>query len=57
MQQKAMGGDYSAAVVKVFGSNHKSAIEAFDDTIQLAAKMKTLFKMISKIEGGLDPKW
>lgn len=52
---KAMGGDYSAAVVKVFGSNHKSAIEAFEDTIQLATKMKTLFGLIAKIDSGLDP--
>lgn len=46
---KAMGGDYSAAVVKVFGSDHKTAIEAFEDTIQLATKMKTLFGLIAEI--------
>ncbi len=46
---KALGGEYSSAVVKVFGIDHKSAIEAFDDTIQLAAKMKTLFGLIAEI--------
>lgn len=52
---KALGGEYSSAVVKVFGIDHKTAIEAFDDTIQLAAKMKTLFGLIAKIDSGLDP--
>lgn len=47
---KAMGGDYEAAVVKVFGADHKTAIEAFEDTIALASKMKTLFNLIEKIK-------
>ena len=46
---KAMGGDYEAAVVKVFGADHKTAIEAFEDTIALASKMKTLFNLIGEI--------
>ncbi|MCM1003751.1 MAG: hypothetical protein NC408_05345 [Candidatus Gastranaerophilales bacterium] len=51
---KAMGGEYDAAVVKVFGSDHKATIEGIEDTIQLASKMNTLKGLIAKITAGQD---